>query len=596
MQKIYTFLKFIRVWVKGNPKMATIIALVVILCSYWAYVKFSGTASETRYVLGSVERGTLITSISGTGQVSASTQVDLKPKASGDVVYLGVVSGEEVKAGALIAQLDAREAQKAVRDAEVNLESAKLSLAKLQQPADTLSLVQSENSLFRAQESKAEAEQELASAYESAFTTISNAFLDLPNVMTGIQTLLFTPTSQLSQNEQPIDYYATSIEQHDSRAKLFHDDVASKYLIARALYEKNFDSYKATGRTSSPERIEAMIEETYVTTKAISDLLKSANNQILLYKDVLSNKGLGTKVAADTQLNQINTFTGEINAHLSSVLSSRTTIDNQKTTILNSERTIRESTESLKKLKDGTDALDLQSSMLSVSQRENALRDAKETLANYYVRAPFNGTVASLNTRKGDSVTSGTVISTFITKDKIAEISLNEVDVARVKVGQPTTLTFDAVEGLTISGKVAEVGTVGTVSQGVVSYAVRISFDTDDERVKPGMSTSASIITDVKPDVLLVPNSAIKLRGENSIVEVFDPAISVTGGATGVTSSVAPATQIVVVGLSNDASTEVVSGVSEGTQVVVRTITAQSAAPAQSAPSLLGGGGVRIPR
>lgn len=592
-------MKTIRSWVKGSPKTATLIAVVVVLGSYWAYAKFSGAATETRYILGSVERGTLVTSISGTGQVSASTQLELKPKASGDIVYLGVTSGQEVKSGTLIAQIDAREAQKSVRDAEVNLESAKLSLQKLQQPADTLSLVQSENSLARAEESKAEAEQALQSAYENAFTAVSNAFLDLPNVMTGIQTLLFTPTSQLSQNEQPIDYYASSIEQYDSRAKLFHDDVASKYLTARMLYDKNFNSYKATGRTSSPETIEGMVNETYITTKAISDLLKSANNQILLYKDVLSNRSLGTKPTADTHLNQINTFTGEINAHLSSVLSSRTSIDNEKTTIVNTRRTISESTESLKKLKAGTDPLDLQSSILSVSQRENALRDARETLANYYVRAPFNGTVAALGVRKGDSVTSGTVVSTFITKEKIAEISLNEVDVARVKVGQSVTLTFDAVEGLTISGKVAEVGTVGTVSQGVVSYAVKISFDTDDERVKPGMSTSASIITDVKSDVLLVPNSAIKVKGEDSTVEVFDPAIPVAGGTSGVTSPKPPTSQIVLVGLSNDTSTEILSGIDEGAQVVTKTITGQTpATPTQSAPSLFGGGGggVRIPR
>lgn len=583
-------------WSKVHPKKAGGAAIVALLGIYGLYSVLTPESTETRYVLGEVSRGTLVTSISGTGQVSASTQIDLKPKASGDVVFVGVKSGDEVKAGTLIAQLDARDAQKSVRDAEVNLESAKLSLAKLQQPTDSLSLVQSENTLARANESKAEAEQALATAYENGFTAVSDAFLDLPNVMTGIQTLLFTPVSQLSQNEQPMEYYASAIEQYDPRAKSFRDDVSAKYITARALYDKNFISYKSTARSSSAETIESLIDETYLTTKAISDLLKSANNQILFYKDVLSAKNLAVKSVADTQLSQINTYTGEINSHLSSVLSSRTDIENDKTTIVNSERTIKESTESLKKLKAGTDTLDLESARLTITQRENALRDARETLANYFIRAPFSGTVATLDARKGDSLTTGSIVSTFITKDKIAEVSLNEVDVAKVRAGQSVTLTFDAVEGLTISGKVAEVDTVGTVTQGVVSYAVKISFDTDDERVRPGMSVSASIVTDVKLDTLLVPSSAIKTQGDTTYVEVFDPALSSETGAQGTLSATPPTRVTVTVGGTNDTMTEILSGVDVGAQVVTRTITSTVVSSnSQQAPSIFGAAGVRTP-
>ena len=92
---------------------------------------------------------------------------------------------------------------------------------------------------------------------------------------------------------------------------------------------------------------------------------------------------------------------------------------------------------------------------------------------------------------------------------------------AKVKVGQKVTLTFDAIEDLSITGEVAEIDTLGTVSQGVVNYAVKIVFDTQDERVKSGMSVSAAIITDVKQDVLLVPNAAVKSNDEQ-YVEVLE--------------------------------------------------------------------------
>ena len=97
---------------------------------------------------------------------------------------------------------------------------------------------------------------------------------------------------------------------------------------------------------------------------------------------------------------------------------------------------------------------------------------------------------------------------------------MNEVDVAKIKVGQKTTLTFDAIDGLSIAGEVIDIDAVGTVTQGVVNYNVKIGFDTQDERIKPGMSVSATIIIEVKQDVLLIPNSAIKSAGEAYYVEM----------------------------------------------------------------------------
>src|SRR6185503_5946600 len=109
----------------------------------------------------------------------------------------------------------------------------------------------------------------------------------------------------------------------------------------------------------------------------------------------------------------------------------------------------------------------------------------------YTVRAPFSGTIAKLSVDKGDQASSGTTVATIISKNQIADLSLNEVDAAKVTVGQKATLTFDAVEDLSIAGAVASVDTLGTVSQGVVSYVVKIQFTTQDERVKPGMSVNA---------------------------------------------------------------------------------------------------------
>lgn len=146
-------------------------------------------------------------------------------------------------------------------------------------------------------------------------------------------------------------------------------------------------------------------------------------------------------------------------------------------------------------------------------------------------------------------------MATIITKQKIAKISLNEIDAAKVKIGQKTTLTFDALPEVTITGKIIDVDTVGTVSQGVVSYGVKIVLDSDDERIKPGMSVTADIITDAKPDILVLPNSAIKSQAGTYYVELMQASGEIRQ-------------QSIEIGISNDTSTEIVSGLQEGDMVV----------------------------
>ncbi len=131
--------------------------------------------------------------------------------------------------------------------------------------------------------------------------------------------------------------------------------------------------------------------------------------------------------------------------------------------------------------------------------------------------------------------------------------------------------------------------TIGASSQGVVNYTVKINFDTQDARIRPGMSVSAAVVTDVKPDVLTVPNSAVKTQGNQRYVEV------VSGVAPDVANTdstvVNPQRQDVEVGSANDALTEITSGLTEGVRVITQTISGTTASNAQTSSS----GGLRIP-
>ncbi|KKU16187.1 MAG: Efflux transporter, RND family, MFP subunit [Candidatus Giovannonibacteria bacterium GW2011_GWB1_45_9b] len=506
------------------------IALALIGGGYWGYGKLFPSTVAIRYVTSDVQKGTLIVSVSGSGQISATNQVDLKAKASGDIVYLGIKNGQEVKAGQLLAQVDSRDAQKTVRDAEVSLEQAKVALEKLKG-------VTTDEGTIRGIKEKAQ--DDLKKAYDDGFNNVSNAFLDFPDIVTGLYNLLFSAT--LDRVQWNIDYYTGTAKVYDKdKAQQYRDDVAVKYQEARKEYDKAFADYKNASRYSDSATIENLINETYDAAKALAESTKSAANLIQFYKDTLTARNITPNSFADTHLSALNTYTSKTNSYLLSLLTVKNTILNDKETLANT-------------------GFDITDQKIKVTQAENSLLDARQKLADYFIRAPFDGVIAVVNVEKGYSVSASTVVTTIITKQRTAKIAFNEVDVAKVKIGQKVTLTFDAIEGLSISGEVAEIDSIGTVSQGVVNYNVKIVFDTQDDRVKPGMSVSAAVITDVKQDVLLVPNSAVKSDGNGQYVEFLI--------------NNAPQSQSVEAGLSNDTMTEIKSGIKEGDKIVIQTIT-----------------------
>jgi len=258
-----------------------LIILAVLVGGYYGYKIFFGPVPQTSYVTVAAEKGTIISSVGGSGQVSVLNQLDVKPKVSGDIIYVAVANGQEVKVGALLAQIDFTDAAKSVRDAQTSLETAQLDLDQLLEPVDRLILLQAEDSLTQAQQSKETAEYNLQKSYEDGFNTVSNAFLNLPTVMSGLQDILFSSDKTLSGGSQwNIDFYASAVQIYDSRAAQYRDDAYDVYAKARASYDLNFADYKATSRFADTATIEKLIGETYDSTKDIAEAVKSAINLI----------------------------------------------------------------------------------------------------------------------------------------------------------------------------------------------------------------------------------------------------------------------------------------------------------------------------
>jgi len=556
-------------WILNNKKQAGLSLVVLLLFSFLGYKYLFNKEGETRYVLAAVEKQTIVSTVSGSGQVSASHQIDLKAKTSGQITAVYVKTGDKVKAGQLIAKIDSR-------DAEIALENARISYEKLTAPADTLDLLQAKNSLQTVKESKSRAENDLVKSYESGFSNVADAYLNLPEIITDLKSLFYSRGSILYE----ADIYYVSSEAKDLRQAALRS-----LSLAEDSYKASFEIYKTVNRSSATSSLENLIKETYKSTLLLSQAVKDAKNAVDEVYDEMPEDERANKIG-DTKTD-ISNWTSKVNGHLTELLSSKDSIKNGKEEIISLSRQIREKEESLLDLENGADALDVRAQGLSLQQKQNDYED-------YFIRAPFDGTIAQLNVKVYDEASGS--IGILITEKKIAEVSLNEVDIVKVAVGQNVTLTFDAVEDLTIVGTVSEVDQVASVSQGVVSYNVKIAFDTIDNQIKPGMSVSAIIATDVAEDVLAISSSAIKEQGGIYTVEVADSEANLD--SQGVILTSLPIVQTVEIGLTDDTSTEIKSGLKEGDKVVIRTIASNSGSNSsdsksnnKSATSLLGGGG-----
>ncbi|MFA5000701.1 MAG: efflux RND transporter periplasmic adaptor subunit [Candidatus Paceibacterota bacterium] len=531
---------------------SAIILLVVLGSGYWAYVKLTDTSGETRYVISAVAKGTIVSVVSGTGQVSAANQLAITSKVSGDLLYLGVKAGQKVSAGTLIAQIEAQ-------DAQDSLETAQIALAKLQEPADKLTLLQAENAVTSAIESRNK-------AYGDAFNTVDASFLDFATVLPGLDSLF---------NNYNTSVYFSNESSLSDTAKAYRQTASASYYRAKTAYDKNLADYRAINRTSASSTIKSLVDETYQTAKLAAQASKETKTALSFIIDQIDTSDQTSVMTTD--LANVSAWLSDSNSDVASLSSAYDNINSATRAVIDKQ-------ESLVNLQEGPEALDLRSQELAVEQKQRALND-------YYIRAPFAGTIAKLDIKKNDEISNGSAIATLITDSKLADISLNEVDVSKVAVGQKVTLTFDAIEDLTISGLVSSVDQVGTVSSGVVNYDVQISFDIQDQRVLPGMSVSADIAVNARPDVLIVPSSAIKSNGDDYYVETLDQNGTVTN-SQGVVSTEIPQQIIITLGLSDDTNTEVLGGLEEGDTIITQTLTSSTITKsATSLASLLGMGG-----
>lgn len=517
-------------WMKRHKFLATLVVLLVFGIGYYIYSKAFASPAVTQYVYGTVKRGIIQKTVTGSGQVAAENQIDITSEASGKITSIVAKVGQHVNQGDLIATIDSR-------DALLDLENAKLSLAKLTKPAKIGDVTNAENDVTK--------------SLSDALAAISNIFLHFPTVGGGLKDMLYSQTGFLTN-------LSTIISE---TGRKYRATAQQSYENANAAYENLLNKYHALNKTSSPDEINLMIEWTLDMEKLLAQAVKDAQ---AAQNFISTSQPDYNRTDAASAFTSLSTWSATVASDLSSLISSRNGIDSSNV--------------SLQKLNEGADSLDIQSAQLSIQQKQRAYD-------KYFIRAPFEGMIGRIPVEVYNQANSGTVIATISSSKKVTTIPLNEVDAVQVKPGQKVTLTFDAIEGLTVNGEVTQVDLIGTASQGVVTYNVKIAFDGTDPRIRAGMSVDANIVTDERDDVVVVPAGAIKTKGFGKNITSYVEAQGENGAITQIP---------ITTGMTDDTNTEIVSGLNEGNKIVVRTIAGTGTR--STTPTLFssfGGGGQR---
>jgi len=201
---------------------------------------------------------------------------------------------------------------------------------------------------------------------------------------------------------------------------------------------------------------------------------------------------------------------------------------------------------------------------IAQSQYQAAAADAVVKKDYSVIRAPFDGVIAKKTAEVGEILMPGKEIATIVNPDKIYVLAtIDEVDVGRLKNGQPVAITIDAFSGEKFEGSIRRISPI--VSGGKLETRtadVWVYFNRKDARIKPGMSADIEILITILQSVLSVPSQAV-IEREGKKQAFIAVGVELKHGAKAVANM-----KPVEIGITNWSYTEVTKGLSAGEFVI----------------------------
>lgn len=471
----------IKKWIKRLILLAVV--LVAILFGLKAYIRnqAASTGTESSYSQTQVMRGAMKETVYGTGTTSARNQPNVLAEADGTLTDLRVSVGDEVKEGDILAVLTNDEIDDTITDLEFALWDLDAQITETRAGAKVSSIEAPVAGRVVAIYAKAGDDALAVFRREGALAVISTdermkveltsaegaLGLSLDEKVTVIGEHIYAEGTVVELTRQGTQATITVMEDDLPMNEDYDGDGKADMIMGRTVEVRNAENRIIGEGTLEPNKPMAV----------------SAFGGTITYVDAI----LGSKVGR---------------------------------------------TERMFRLTDSPLTLTIEELRLQREASAKELEEAKQQRENLIIVAPCDGTVASIDVAEGDEITSGTLIGSILQgEDMNLTIAVDELDVVQVEIGQPVSITIDALSSLELSGEVYKIAPVGNNSGGVTTYDVELTFDAAGTGVRSGMNATGEIEVASADDVLYVPVEALMTIRNQTYVMVADGGTTVLADA-----------------------------------------------------------------
>jgi len=448
----------------------------------------------------------------------------------GAVTDVYVRAGDEVLTGDALLQLDISDLALSFERAQQNLALQEATLAGLLEGA---------------------AAEDIAAA-EAA---VLSAQVNLADLQAGPGELDIAE-SEANIRAQQANVASAAAAYNSTRDSINTSTIASaeaELINAQIAYDQAKEANDRFAIASTHDQLEDAFQDLNISQAAMDQLLAGPN------QGNLSSAASGITAAAAN--------VDQVQANHAALLAGPTASQ-----IAAAEASLAQAQAQLTSLTSGPSLEDIAIAEAGVDQARLALEGAEESLARATITAPFDGVVTGTHVTEGEYAT-GRVVEIAASELEVV-LSVDEIDVGALSPGQLAVLTLETWPDQEISGVIASIApAAGSSGGGIVTYDVQIALDETDLPILVGMTANARLITSEHKDALLVPNAAITADRETGTFTVN----LVTGENTG--RGNLPSTPItekveVTIGLKDGKYTQILSGLSDGDEVIIGEIVA----------------------
>jgi HlyD family secretion protein len=524
--------------------LVALVVLIVAIASVGAILQArNGNVQKTTYETAKVERGDVISSVSATGVIQPLTTVEIKSNVGGRIDELPVELGDVVKKGQLIAKIDPTDSRTQLDQADARY---KASVARLDQARVNVELqkAQSKSQIAQAEQSLHSARARLAQALRQY--RVQPALTEA-NIAQAKANLKSSEDSLRRLKEAMIPQGRASAMATKNQAEANLEEAKKNVERQRELLAKGF---------VPPSTVDAAVAR-YETLKAQLD---AASRKVETMDDEFSAEAAEAEARVAQARAQLRT-------------AEENTVQNEirRQEYLSAQAAVKEAEAQLHLARANEQQIavklrEIDTALSDIVSNKAALAQAQTNMRYTTIVAPRNGVVLQKPVEQGTVIASSrSSVGSGPTIVVLGDISrmfilcqVDETDIASVAEGQSCDITVDAYPNELFEGKVTRIDPQAKVEQNVTTIPVTVEIDSPDARLKPGMNASVEFIVARHESVLTVPNEAIRETDGRSTVQVM-----VNGK---------PENRDVQVGIAGPDTTEIVSGLKEGEEIVTRVI------------------------